>query len=409
MTLLSIRSLRESILADLSLCRSRSIDLWDRIEPDLFAPQAHADFSPIGWHFGHIAYTEAYWILERLAGFEPLFPEYHRLFAADGLPKSLRQNLPSLENLREYLEIVRGKVLDYLKNAPLDRSERLWRWLIQHESQHNETICIVWQLHRFTADSLPDTPALSVPENRSIEIPAGKFRIGSDAIESQDNERSPRWCEIDTFFLDKYPVTCYEYRAFIEAGGYRRAEFWSPDGWRWLRENPVDAPLYWCEKRDFHPVCGVSWYEAEAYANFVGKRLPTEAEWEKAASWDAGDRSKRFYPWGDTFSENAPCNHDLQVGGTTAVNATETGASPYGCVDMLGNVWEWTASNFAPYPDFKPYPYQGYSQVYFDDRHRVLRGGSWATRRWGLRATFRNWYDPRTRQIFAGFRLAKSA
>jgi formylglycine-generating enzyme required for sulfatase activity len=115
---------------------------------------------------------------------------------------------------------------------------------------------------------------------------------------------------------------------------------------------------------------------------------------------------KRIYPWGERSPDNELCNYDIAIGDTTPVNARDSGASPYGCVDMLGNIWEWTASPFAPYPDFKPYPYQGYSLVYFDNQHRVLRGGSWATRRWGIRNTFRNWYSPGTRQIFAGFRLA---
>jgi gamma-glutamyl hercynylcysteine S-oxide synthase len=407
LTLPSIQSRREAIFVELTLCRQRSLDLWKRIDPAFFSSQAHRDFSPIGWHFGHIAYTEAFWIIEKLAGFPPLYPEYRLLFAADGLPKALRQNLPSPDTIREYLETVRKQVFNYLEVAPVDRQERLWRWLLQHESQHNETIAIVWQLHRFPDLSSRRDPSLPLPKNVQVEIPGGIFRLGSNAIKAQDNERPAHPVELNTFYLDKYPVTCIEYRALIEAGGYRRQELWSPAGWRWLQENPVDAPLYWLDRpeRDYHPVCGVSWYEAEAYANFVGKRLPTEEEWEKAASGEALAGVTRVYPWGNTLPDISCCNHDLHLGDTTAVNAYEHELSPYGCADMLGNVWEWTASIFAPYPDFIPYPYRGYSQVYFDQGHRVLRGGSWATRRWGLRNSFRNWYTPDTRQIFAGFRL----
>jgi formylglycine-generating enzyme required for sulfatase activity len=153
----------------------------------------------------------------------------------------------------------------------------------------------------------------------------------------------------------------------------------------------------------------VSCYEAEAYARFVGKRLPTEAEWEKAASWHPQTQQRQTYPWGEAFPSAEQCNHDHLQGQTTAIDAYPSGQSAYGCYDMLGNVWEWTASWFDGYDGFEFYPYRGYSQVYFDGQHRVLRGGSWVTRPWGLRSAFRNWYAPGTRQILAGFRCAQDA
>ncbi|NEO26333.1 MAG: SUMF1/EgtB/PvdO family nonheme iron enzyme, partial [Kamptonema sp. SIO4C4] len=179
-------------------------------------------------------------------------------------------------------------------------------------------------------------------------------------------------------------------------------------GWHWLQENPVSQPLYWCDAPEWeeHPVCGVSWYEAEAYANFVGKRLPTEAEWEKAACWHPEQGNNWLYPWGNAAPTTQCCNHNTMVGHTTPVNAYPGGQSPSGCWDMLGNVWEWTNSWFAGYSGFQYFPYKGYSQVYFDGQHRVLRGGSWATRPWAIRSSFRNWYHPWVRQLFVGFRCA---
>ena len=375
------------------------MDLLSEIDESVFSTQAHPDFSPIGWHFGHIAFIEAYWILEHLADLAPIFVQYNRLFAADGLPKQERQNLPTTAEIQDYLSTVRCKVLEYLQTAPIEKQERLWRWLIQHESQHNETISFIWQLHQQhnNRNSLIDfarSRRSLAPETKfdeMVEVKAGEFVVGSDSIEAQDNERPAHKIYLDTYWIDRYPVTCAQYALFMAAGGYQERQYWSKEGWQWLQQYPVAQPLYWSNSPfwDDHPVYGVSYYEAEAYANFVGKRLPTEAEWSKAASGASG------------------CNFGRSVGHTTPVDSYSD-RSMYGCNDMLGNVWEWTASWFAGYEGFTSYPYPGYSQVYFDRQHRVLKGGSWATNRAGLRTSFRNWYHPHVRQIFAGFRCAKN-
>jgi ergothioneine biosynthesis protein EgtB len=411
----SIESRREEIIQTLQLCRNRTLEIFSYLDSETFCKQAHPDFSPVGWHLGHIAFTEAYW-LERCAGLPCGFPQYRQLFAADGLPKSQRQNLPSPETIQTFLNNVRNSVLTYLETAPLETQERLWRWLVQHESQHGETIAFILQLLHWDREDLYaqlnfSTASSSLEKSKfdeMVEIPSGSFMMGEDSLDAQDNERPSHQIHLETFWLDRYLVTCAQYRDFIAAGGYRERQFWSPDGWRWLQDNPVSHPLYWQDSSvwDAHPVCGVSWYEADAYARFVGKRLPSEAEWEKAASWNDRDLLKQRYPWGNSQPQPKNCNHDTLIGHTTPVNAYHSGQSPYGCCDMLGNVWEWTASWFEEYPGFTPYPYQGYSQTYFDGQHRVLRGGSWATRPWAMRSSFRNWYHPGVRQIFAGFRCA---
>jgi gamma-glutamyl hercynylcysteine S-oxide synthase len=397
----SITSVRQSIIRTLKQTRQYTLDLLTEVDESCFFQQAHPEFSPIGWHFGHIAYTEAYWILEYLAQVSPSFSEYHRLFAADGLPKSERQNLPSIATIKDYLQSVRSKTLAYLATAPIDKQERLWRWLIQHESQHVETISFIWQLHQQR-----NYPSLIINSssfncaNKTIdwveemlEIPAGSFSMGNDAIEAQDNERPAHQVDLATYKIDRYPVTCGQYLQFMASGGYQKRQYWSDTGWRWLEQYPVSQPLYWSDSNDWvdHPVCGVSYYEAEAYAKFAGKRLPTEAEWEKAALG---------------ISQPGNCA-ESSIRHTTPVN-TYPHRSQYGCQDLLGNVWEWTNSWFDGYPGFSSYPYPGYSEVYFDHQHRVLRGGSWATNRAALRTSFRNWYHPGVRQILAGFRCAKS-
>lgn len=395
----SIQSCRQAVAIAFTQTRSQTLDLLTQIDESLFCLQVHPEFSPIGWHFGHIAFTEAYWILEHLADLSSSFtPAEQCLFAADGLPKQQRQKLPDITTIQQYLQTIREQTLDYLKTAPITQQERLWRWLIQHESQHCETISFLWQLHQqqqlnlasFSITSNIRTTAINVTE--MVKITAGKFAIGNDEVEALDNERPAHQIFLETYWIDRHPVTCRQYEQFMNAEGYQTRKYWSEVGWQWLQQNPVHQPLYWSEYGDRldHPVCGVSCYEAEAYANFVGKRLPTEVEWEKAAQGASLD-----------------CNHSRLMGHTTTVNTYDS-ISQYGCQDMLGNVWEWTASWFKGYPGFTPYPYSGYSEAYFDEQHRVLRGGSWATSSVGLRTSFRNWYHPQVRQIFAGFRCAKS-
>ncbi len=416
---------RDAIRNALQECRTGTLKLFEGMDDATFCQQAHPDFSPPGWHLGHIAYTEALWLLQRSAGYPPVFPEYHRLFAADGLPKAERVHLPNMAEMRYYLDTVREKVLDYLEIAPVGEQERLWSFIIQHESQHCETISFVSRLaimpsiYCVEAINIVSQQGIIISANapcpvpnapsEMIEIPAGEFEQGSDSSDAFDNERPAHRLYLDIYWIDRYPVTCGQYRQFMEAGGYHNSSFWSSEGWEWVQKNSVRQPLYWSDDScfDSHPVCGVSWYEADAFARFAGKRLPSEAEWEKAVCWDVVKGSRRTYPWGEDPPDASRCNHDNLYSQTTPVGAFPAGASAYGVCDALGNVWEWTSSWFEGYEGFEFYPYAGYSQVYFDRQHRVLKGGSWATRPRALRGSFRNWYHPWVRQLFAGFRCAR--
>jgi gamma-glutamyl hercynylcysteine S-oxide synthase len=249
--------------------------------------------------------------------------------------------------------------------------------------------------------------AVGSPCADRVYFPAGQVTLGSDDPEALDNERPAHGVNLKAYWLDRFPVTQAQYRDFIDANGYQQSKYWSAAGWDWVQTAGVTAPFYGGgPETEQHPVCGVSWYEASAYARFAGKRLPTEAEWEQAAHWRPDQRGESRYPWGDDWPTSRHCNHaDGGPGRTTPVHQFPAGHS--GCGDLLGNVWEWTNSTFEGYPGFKPYPYPGYSQAYYDGAHYVLRGGSWATRPWALRASFRNWYHPWTREIFAGFRCAR--
>ncbi len=231
-----------------------------------------------------------------------------------------------------------------------------------------------------------------------------------------DNERPAHEVEVEEFELDRVPVTNGAYREFVEERGYARREFWSEAGWEWRARERIERPLYWAadgrERRfdrieeidDRMPVMHVSWYEADAFTRWAGARLPSEAEWEKAASWDARAAAKRRFPWGDEPPSEDVANLDQLGFGPAPAGAYPAGAAPCGALGMIGDAWEWTGSQFGPYPGFEAFPYPDYSEVFFGQGYRVLRGGAWVTRPRAIRNTFRNWDLPERRQIFTGFR-----
>jgi iron(II)-dependent oxidoreductase len=254
-------------------------------------------------------------------------------------------------------------------------------------------------------------------------VPAGSFEMGTDDRRwALDNERPAHEVWVDRFRIDLHPTTNGEYLRFVEDGGYAQPSLWSELGRAWLAEARPAHPAMWLRLSDGswwerafgqivplvldQPVVHVSWFEADAYARWAGKRLPTEAEWEKAASWDLERGTKRRYPWGDRPPTPELANLDQTTFRPAAVGAYPGGRSYFGCHQMLGDVWEWTATDFGPYPGFEAFPYAEYSEAHFDEGYKVLRGGAWATQPIAIRNTFRNWDLPERRQIFAGFRCA---
>jgi iron(II)-dependent oxidoreductase len=400
-------------------------------------------FRPVIWHLAHIGVFEAYWLLQKLGGQSAPDERYERIFDPIRTPREQSKNLPTRREMQDYLARVREEVFRLLDRTSFDEADPLLRdayvfqLVLEHEYQHQETLAYLLHMlapgkkRRAEAEGASLAQEASAPQTAQsfqpemILIPEGAFEMGSVWNSfAYDNELPPHRVELPSFKLDRLLTTNEEYARFVEEGGYGRREWWSDEGWQWRERENWTWPLYWSKNDEgfsartmfdegapgpTHPVTGISWYEAEAYARFMGKRLPTEAEWEKAASWEASTQQKRRFSWGDDEPTPSLCNFNNHYWGTTPVGSFAGGASPFGCLDMTGNVWEWTADPFDGYPGFEPFPYPEYSAEWFDGDHRVLKGGSWATRSSVLRTSFRNFFRRHFRIAFAGLRCAADA
>jgi iron(II)-dependent oxidoreductase len=377
--------------------------------------------SPLVWDLAHIAAFEDLWLVHRYGGEDMLRADLAGLYDAFETPRQVRGDLPLLDaaGARDYLAVVRERALALLRrHGPGDGT--IHELVIRHEHQHGETMLQTFELAHLRPGLEPlDPPAGNgaAPTGlEAVEIPAGPCRVGAAAEGfAYDNERPRHAVELPAFRIGRYPVTNASWLSFSEGGGYERREWWSDEGWSWKEEYDITHPGQWTpdgwEWRagagyvplDPHrPVVHVSWFEADAFARAHGARLPTEAEWEKAATWDHQTQSVRR-------PDALAANLDQRALGPAPADAHPAGATPSGCLAMLGDVWEWTSSSFTGYPGFRAHPYPEYSEVFFGDAHRVLRGGSWATRRPVATPHFRNWDYPQRRQIFSGLRLAWDA
>jgi iron(II)-dependent oxidoreductase len=301
--------------------------------------------------------------------------------------------------------------------------------IVRHEQQHNETMLQtiqLAQLENYTLAGAPPSPTSrpASPGEPFVLVPGGECTIGAppDGF-AYDNERARHRTDVRDYVIGRIPITNASYLTFVDGGGYERREWWSDEGWAWKEDYDITRPAGWTPDHRAEwrlaeltpldpdrPVVHVSWFEADAFARAHDGRLPTEAEWEKAATWDQAQGRALTHPWG--YGRPVPgvhANIDQLVGGPAAAGSFSAGASPYGCLGMIGDVWEWTSSEFDAYPGFAASPYREYSEVFFGSGYRVLRGGSWATRPRLATSTFRNWDLPQRRQIFAGFRIARDA
>ncbi|WP_372497160.1 ergothioneine biosynthesis protein EgtB [Pseudonocardia humida] len=432
---LTTEQLRTRVAELLAASRARSRALTDAVDEADLVAQHSPLMSPLVWDLAHIGSQEELWLVRDVGGREPLRPEIDGLYDAFQHSRASRVALPLLtpHETRAYVAEVRDKALDALHTSPLAGGRRLtehgfaFGMIVQHEQQHDETMLATHQLRAGAAVLHAPAPPPGRPlPAREVLVPAGAFSMGtSTEAWALDNERPGHVVDLPAFWIDTAPVTNGRYAEFVAAGGYDDPRWWTDAGWRHRTEAGLTAPGFWRRdgagqwyRRRFgvvepvpadEPVVHVSCHEADAYAAWAGKRLPTEAEWEKAARFDPATGRSRRFPWGDADPTPAHANLGQRHLGPAPVGAYPAGASALGVHQLIGDVWEWTASGWHPYPGFEVFPYPEYSQVFFGGDYRVLRGGSFGTDPAAIRATFRNWDHPVRRQIFSGFRLARDA
>jgi iron(II)-dependent oxidoreductase len=419
--------------------RKRTLELVsDLSDEQMIGPQLRIVNPPL-WEIGHLAWFQERWNLRRLTD-EDFLPSSilergDEFYDSMEVAHDTRWELPLLsrEETLSYMQRVLDETLHRLHTeGPTPEADYFARLAAFHEDMHDEAFTYTRQTHGLPAPPISDYDPgimevqLRGPLEGDAEVPGGEFMLGAteDVGFVFDNEKWAHRVQVSPFEISRAPVTNEQFGAFVEDGGYRRRELWGEEGQQWLDGTGAEQPVYWSRIGDEwrhrrfdetgllnpnEPVIHVNWYEAEAYCRWAGRRLPTEAEWEMAASAEpkpdgAGTNGrKRLYPWGETPPRSSHANLDGRLLGPVDVAAFPEGDSAFGCRQMMGNVWEWCADDFGPYPDFVRDPYKEYSEPWFGD-HKVQRGGSWATRGRMLRNTWRNFATPDRRDLFVGFR-----
>ncbi len=405
--------------------RARTIDLVSDLDDQQLIGPKLPTVNPLLWEIGHAAWFQEHWVLQHAAGLPPIRRGDEHLFDSISIDHDVRWDLPlpTRASTLRYLGEVRDRVCDVLAAGKLD--ERLIYFVklsVFHEDMHTEAFTYTRQTLAYSPPQF--CPAGKPPADASpvdmaagdVEISGGEYLLGAspDAPFVFDNEKWVFPVQVASFEIARTAVMQGEFAVFVDDGGYERQELWGADGWQWREQTGAAHPVYWKKEGDQwmtrqfdrwlpleanKAVIHVNWYEADAFCRWAGRRLPTEAEWELAA----GGMEKRHYPWGDEPPSDQHANLDWRASGTVDAAAFGAGESPFGCRQMLGNVWEWTATTFGPFPGFVVDPYKEYSTTCFD-QCKVLRGGCWTTRSRLLRNTWRNFYMADRRDVLAGFR-----
>jgi iron(II)-dependent oxidoreductase len=416
--------------------RKRELDLMRDLSDAQMVGQRMRIVEPPIWELGHVGWFQDKWILQTLDHRKPSDEKAEALYNSFKVPNTERWELafPSRGQTFEYITDILEQVIIRLESRdPSDIEIYFYNLVLNHEEMHIETMHHIRQTFAYPAPDLStkwgDIDSVEIDLEfimHDVEIPSGTYLLGgtADMPFVFDNEKWAHPVKVEQYKISATPVTFAEYQYFVDQGGYQERSYWSIEGWEWLQQSGQTRPVYWKKDDDgewlwrwfdhwlplnaYFPMVHVNWYEANAYCKWAGRRLPTEAEWELAASstlkpnQDGFSDEKRWYPWGNTFPQPEQANLNSSMG-IVDVRSYPAGDSAFGLRQMIGNVWEWTADTFEPYPGYIIDPYDTYSEPSFGQQ-KVLRGGCWATRPHVIRNTFRNFYTPDRNNIFAGFR-----
>jgi len=425
---------KKPLLEQFRETRSKTLELVKTLEKDDFVVQTAFFTSPPKWHIGHVS-----WIYEAIMSkldknyefYSSEFSEYlNSYYQQFGTPqdKGLRgiSSRPTVEQIFQYFNTINQRVEHFIESQTLSDDEvKLITMGFHHECQHQELL--VYDLQHLLAEQYRPVKRNEIPkqnqvDKKSTHIKGGLYTMGYNGEDyCYDIELPEHKVYLNDYKLDIFPVTNQQYIEFIEDGGYETYKFWLSDGWEKVKESKWIAPMYW-EKidkkwnvKDFlgirkinpnQPVCHVSYFEADAYCKWAGKRLPTEGEWEKAACWNEETQVKAIYPWGNEQPTEEKCNLlESYFWGCTEIGTFPNGTSSSGCQQMIGDVWEWTSSEFTGYPGFKT-GFDEYNDKWFSNQ-KVLRGGSFATPKMSIRGSYRNFFRLDERWLFSGFRCAE--
>lgn len=419
--------------------KSRSLQLVMDLDDQQLSVPKLTTINPLLWEIGHAAWFQDNWVLQHAAGQKPIHANGEQLFDSIGIKHEHRWDLPmpSRQYIVEYVQRVRDAILELLDTETLtDKLTYFIKLSVFHEDMHTEAFTYTRQtlaysepkFRELARETRSDEQANANNVGGDVGFSGGLFQLGAEPHSGFvfDNEKWTHPVSVQPFAMSRTAVTQQQFADFVDDRGYGRRELWSDPGWQWRQSRNADRPLYWKREgaqwlrrhfRDFvplepnHAMIHVNWFEAEAYCRWANRRLPTEIEWEFAASSptsfaasnDSIQPTKRHYPWGGSSPEPHHANLDWQTIGTVDVGWHGGGDSAKGCRQMIGNVWEWTSTTFDAYPGFVVDPYKDYSRPSFGNC-KVLRGGCWATRSRLMRNTWRNYYQPIRRDVFAGFR-----
>jgi gamma-glutamyl hercynylcysteine S-oxide synthase len=420
------------LASQLQQVRTRTLRLTGELSSEQLMGAKLDIVNPVLWEMGHVGWFHEYWTLRKSHGQVPLIDRADDLWNSSTVAHDRRWSLdlPDRNDTFAYLKDVLDHQCDQLARSDFPVAALyFYDLVIRHEDMHVEALSYMRETLAY-----PPPRDLGVRASHGAgalpgdaAVPGGSWRLGATRGEGFvfDNEKWAHEVKLDPFRIARAPVTNREFAAFVEAGGYRAREFWSDAGWAWRERLRAERPIYWQPKSDGEwrwrrydrtealaadaPVVFVNWYEADAWCRWAGRRLPSETEWEAAAIGEPSadgsrlSRVKRPWPWGNAAPTPRHANLDFAFDAPLDVAACAEGDSAFGCRQMVGNIWEWTASEFAPFPGFAPDPYEDYSQPWFGSR-KVLRGGCWATSARIGRPAYRNFFPPDRNDIFAGFR-----